>query len=416
MLCGAFLLSVWYDLVFGLSYWVEDDGSLGEQRVKTIDRTRWRQGLWLDMGIAGAYTVVAILELALSSEFEGIVDPPLVIFVLMQTGLLGLRRRFPLAIHLIALLGLALQATSYPLGVSTDASLISMYSVAAYSSWRRAGAAAAVTVATVAWVIPRVPGWDNWDLITTSWLWLGVAMLGLFSRLQQNEAERRTRQLAQLELERKQFRKKVVAEERARMARELHDSVGHSVTGIVLLAGAIRTADDDPQIVHDAVGAIERSGLEALAELDAVVGLLRDEDEHSDVARQPGLRNLDQLLSTAEEVGLEVETTIDHSEPLTASIDRAAFRVVQESLTNASRYANPAAVSLTIRSRPDTIEIRVENPVMVAPPPSALSGGRGLIGMDERLSILGGTFAAGPTNSGTFLVSATLPIRAEAFD
>lgn len=384
--------------------------------MKTIDRTRWRQGLWLDMGIAGAYTAVAMLELLLSSQFEGVVDPPLVILVLIQTGFLGLRRRFPLAIHLIALLGLALQANSYPLGVSTDASLITMYSVAAYSSWRRAGAAAAVTVATVAWVIPRVPGSDNWDLITTSWLWLGVAALGLFSRLQQSEAERRTRQLAQFEQERNQFRQNVVAEERARMARELHDSVGHSVTGIVLLAGAIRTAGDDPPVIHDAIGAIERSGLDAMAELDAVVGLLRDENERSDVARQPGLRNLDQLLSNAEEVGLKVDTTIDHSEPLTASIDRAAFRIVQESLTNASRYANPATVSLTIRSEPDTIEIKVENPVMVSSPPLALSGGRGLIGMGERLSILGGSFAAGATTDGTFLVSATLPIRQEASD
>jgi signal transduction histidine kinase len=381
--------------------------------MKALDRGAWRQGRWLDIGIASVYSAVALLELALSSQFEGIVDAWLLIFILMQTAVIGWRRRFPFASHLIALLGLALQANGYPLGVSTNASLFTMYSVAAYGSWWQAGAAGAVTLADVVWVITGLPVWDNWDLITTGALWLAVAILGVFSRLQQVEAERRTRQLARLEQDRKQFRKDVVAAERARMARELHDSVGHSVTGIVLLAGAIRTANDDPQIVHDAVGAIERSGLDALAELDAVVGLLRDEDEHSDVARRPGLRNLDRLLSSARDVGLEVETAIDHPHYLPPSIDRAAFRIIQESLTNASRYANPASVSLTIRSKPDTIEIMVENPVLVTPPPSALSGGRGLIGMDERLSILGGTFAAGPTTDGTFLVSATLPVRHE---
>jgi signal transduction histidine kinase len=384
--------------------------------MKTLDRGVWQQGRWLDMGIAGVYSAVALLELALSSQFEGIVDAWLLIFILMQTAVIGWRRRFPFASHLIALLGLALQANGYPLGVSTNASLFTMYSVAAYGSWWQAGAAGAVTMADVVWVITRLPVWDNWDLITTGALWLAVAILGVFSRLQQIEAERRTRQLARLERDRRQFRRDVVAAERARMARELHDSVGHSVTGIVLLAGAIRTAGDDPQVVHDAVGAIECSGLDALAELDAVVGLLRDEDEHSDFARQPGLRNLDRLLGNAKDVGLEVETAIDHLDYVPPSIDRAAFRIVQESLTNASRYANPANVALTIRSKPDAIEITVENPVMMTPAPSALSSGRGLIGMDERLSILGGTFAAGPTKQGTFRVVATLPTRHDASD
>ncbi len=384
--------------------------------MKALDRGVWRQGRWLDMSIAGVYSAVALLELALSSQFEGIVDAWLLLFILMQTAVIGWRRRFPFASHLIALLGLALQANGYPLGVSTNASLFTMYSVAAYGSWWKAGAAGVVTMADVVWVITRLPVWDNWDLITTGALWLAVAILGVFSRLQQIEAERRTRQLARLEQGRKQFRENVVAEERARMARELHDSVGHSVTGIVLLAGAIRTANDDPQIVQDAVGAIECSGLDALAELDAVVGLLRDEDGHSDVARRPGLRNLDRLLDNARDVGLEVETAIDHLDYVPPSIDRAAFRIIQESLTNASRYANPASASLTIRSKPDTIEIMVENPVLITPPPSAMSGGRGLIGMDERLSILGGTFVAGPTTNGTFLVSATLPTRHDATD
>lgn len=373
-------------------------------------RTSWRQGFWLDMGIAGAYTTLALLQLGLSPTFDGIVDPALVIFVLMQTAFLGLRRRYPLAVHLITSLGLALQANGYPLGVSTDATLITMYSVAAYGTWRGATIGVAATLADIYWVVSRNPEWGWWSLMTTYFLWLAIGGLGVFARLQQVEAERRTRQLTQLEQERQLFRQNAVAEERARMARELHDSVGHSVTGIVLLAGAVRDVEEEPEVMRDAVQAIERSGLDAMAELEALIGLLRDEDGGDGLARQPGLRNLDRLMDRASAVGLEVHTEIAQRELLPPSIDRAAFRIIQEALTNAAKYANPARVSVAVRPTEDCIEIEVVNPVLVEAGSSDLSGGRGLIGMDERVSILGGTFVAGPTGNGEFRVRAQLPV------
>lgn len=375
------------------------------------DSSTWRQGLWLDMLLAGSYSALAMMELAFSSSFEGLVDPSLVIFVLMQTAFLGLRRRFPLLVHLIASLGLALQANGHPIGISTDSTLITLYTVAAYCSWRAVGVGVASTVINIYWVLSRFPGWGPWDMVDTYVLWLAIGGLGVFSRLQQVEAARRTRRLAELEQERKVLRQDAVAEERARMARELHDSVGHSVTGIVLLAGAVRAVEEEPEVVRDAVTAIERSGLDAMAELEALIGLLRDEDGEDQLARQPGLRDVDRLVARASAVGLEVDTEIAQGRRLPPSIDRAAFRIIQEALTNAAKYANPARVSVTVRPTDDCIEIEVINPVMIEAKSIDVGGGRGLIGMDERVSILGGTFAAGPTGRGAFRVSAELPIR-----
>ena len=378
--------------------------------MRTLDRLSWRGGYRLDMTIAAGFTGLAMLELALSPTFEGNVDPWLVVFVLMQTAFLGLRRQFPLSVHLIASLGLAFQVYAHPRGVSTDATLITLYSAVAYGSALRAWAAVALTVADIYWVISQFEVWGAWDLIGTYVLWMGVAVLGLFSRLQQTESENRTRRLTQLEEERRSFRQRTVAQERVRMSRELHDAVGHSVTGIVLLAGALRKGAEQPREVREAIGAIERLGTEAMTELEALIGALRDENDDDELAQQPTLHNLDRLLSSAEAMGLDVDADLGTIHSLPPIIDRAAFRVIQESLTNAAKYANPARVSVALRYTPDLIEIEIVNPTIEESRMTILSGGRGLIGMDERVSVLGGTLAAGPTGQREFRVRATLPL------
>ncbi len=377
--------------------------------MKTIDIQSWRQGFWLDSGVAVIFTALAMGQLATSSSFTGVVDPLLVLFVFMQTAFLGFRRRFPLSVHLIATVGLALQAHGYPLGISTSATLITVYSAAAYATRLRAGLALVTTLANVTWVISEIAGWDGWELTDTYIIWMGLGGLGLFSHLQQTQSDRRIRRLTQLEQERKFARQRGAADERDRMARELHDSVGHSVTGMILLAGAVRNVQE-PEAVRDAIGRIERSGMDAMAELDALLGLLRDQDEQDEFT-QPGLRHLDQLFAKASAVGLDVSNQVAQGQPLPPTIDRAAFRIIQESLTNAAKYANPALVSVAVRPAGESVEIEIVNPITSHSEATMLGGGRGLIGMDERASILGGTFAAGPTGLGEFRVVATLPIE-----
>jgi signal transduction histidine kinase len=315
-------------------------------------------------------------------------------------------------VHLVASLGLALQVSNYPRGISTDATLITLYSAVAYGSRLGAWAAVALTAVDIYWVISRFEVWGAWDLIGTYVLWMGIAVLGLFSRLQQTEAVNRTRRLTQLEDEQRSFRQRTVAEERARMSRELHDAVGHSVTGIILLAGALRSAAEQPQDVREANEAIERLGTEAMTELEALIGALRaDQGDDHELAQQPTLQILDRLLSSAEAMGLEVDADFGTVHSLPPVIDRAAFRIIQESLTNAAKYANPARVSVALRYAPDSIEIEIVNPTIEESRTTILSGGRGLIGMDERVSIVGGTLAAGPTGQREFRVRATLPLR-----
>jgi signal transduction histidine kinase len=379
--------------------------------MRTLDGLSWREGNRLDMAIAVGFTALAMLELAFSPTFEGAVDPLLVVFVLMQTAFLGLRRQFPFSVHLIASLGLAFQVYAHPRGISTDATLITLYSAVAYGSVLCAWTSVATTVVNIYWVISRFEVWGAWDLISTNVLWMGIATLGLFSRLQQTESEKRTRRLTQLEDEQRSFRQRTVAEERARMSRELHDAVGHSVTGIILLAGALRKRADQSQEDREAIEAIERSGTEAMTELEALIGLLRDEGDDDEFAQRSTLHNLDRLLSSAEAMGLEVDADLCTMHWLPPVIDRAAFRVIQESLTNAAKYANPAKVSVALRYAPDSIEIEIVNPTIQESRTTILSGGRGLIGMDERLSILGGTLAAGPTGQREFRVRATLPLE-----
>lgn len=378
--------------------------------MRTLDRSLWRGGYRLDLAIAASFTGLALLELAFSPTFEGTVDPALVIFVLMQTTFLGLRRQFPFSVHLIASFGLAFQVYAHPRGISTDATLITLYSATAYGSARCASMAVVTTVANIYWVISRFESWGVWDLVSTNVIWMGVAVLGMFSRLQRAESEHRTRQLTQLEEERRSFRQRTVAEERARMGRELHDAVGHSVTGIILLAGALRRGGEQPREVHEAIEAIERSGTEAMTELEALIGVLRDESDADERAHQPTLHNLDRLFSNAEVLGLTVEADLGTIRSLPPIIDRAAFRVIQESLTNAAKYANPARVSVAVRYEPDSIEIEIVNPTIEHSMTTILSGARGLIGMGERVSILGGTLTVGPTGRGTFRVQATLPL------
>lgn len=382
--------------------------------MRSLSRFAGPDGRRLDVAIAVGFTTLALIELAGSPTFDGLVSFRLILFVMMQTGLLAFRRRFPLTVHLIASLGLALQVNSYPRGISTDATLITLYSATAYARIPAAALAVAVTTTDVYWVVSRFDGFGAWDLLNPMVTWAGVAVLGFFSRFQQIQTERRIRRLAEFEAERASLRQRAIAEERGRMAQELHDAVGHSVTGIVLLAGALRDEEDQPAHVRTAIDAIERSGSDAMAELDALIGVLRNDGADDELDHQPTLENLHRLFSNAEAMGLDVVADVQAPDHLAPVIDRAAFRIIQESLTNAAKYANPGEVTVAVRPTVDSIEIEVRNPTKSDPPTTILSGGQGLIGMNERLSVLGGTLEAGPMGQGEFRLLAILPLDARS--
>jgi signal transduction histidine kinase len=200
----------------------------------------------------------------------------------------------------------------------------------------------------------------------------------------------------------------VVAEERARIARELHDSAGHALNTILVQAGAARVLRErDSERSAQAVATIEDLARETIEEIDRIVGLLR-EDREMDRSPLPGIDQIPALVERQRAGGLDVHLTIDGepSRPPPTPVSRAVYRIAQESLTNASRHGTGAA-AIAIQLGPDALELSVTNPVTthVEPRPG---GGRGIAGMRERAKLLGGSLQAG-RNGSRFELHAQLP-------
>ncbi|WP_308249969.1 sensor histidine kinase [Sphaerisporangium fuscum] len=196
--------------------------------------------------------------------------------------------------------------------------------------------------------------------------------------------------------------------ERNRLARELHDSIGHALTVTTLQAAAAsQVLDTDPAFARQALAAIEETGRAAAEDLDRVLGMLR-EGEQSDGLPHHGLADLGRLLAHSRGTGVEVRTDVDGPvEALPAPVSREGYRIIQESLTNVLRHAGPVPVTLRVAAGRRALTIDVANPVTGAYP--RREGGRGLDGMRERVRLLGGTMTAGP-DGGQWKVSVHLPL------
>ena len=211
-----------------------------------------------------------------------------------------------------------------------------------------------------------------------------------------------------------------VAEERGRIARELHDVVAHSVSVMVVQAGAARrSVAGNPDQATTALTQIEATGRQALAEMRRLLGLLRDgQDGTAALTPQPSLAHLDSLLAAAREAGLPVELAVE-GEPrqLPAGIDLSAYRIVQEALTNSLKHAGPAQATVRVRYGRKALEVQVWDDGRGAPREAADPNGRaegdghGLIGMRERVALFGGSLEVGTRRPGRgFLVAARLPL------
>ncbi|GAA3230213.1 histidine kinase [Pseudonocardia petroleophila] len=197
--------------------------------------------------------------------------------------------------------------------------------------------------------------------------------------------------------------------QRNRLARELHDSVGHALTVTTLQAGAAaRVLDSDPAFVARALDAIADAGRTALDELDHVLGLLRDgADDAPDRVPQPDLRDLDALLHSTRAAGVEITADVGGApDVVPPAVSREAYRIVQEGLTNAARHAGSAPVRLRVAVDGDAVVLELANPLGAA---GRAGGGRGITGMRERIAVLGGELTAGP-GSGEWRVHARLPL------
>jgi len=208
---------------------------------------------------------------------------------------------------------------------------------------------------------------------------------------------------------------RAVAEERRRIAREMHDVVAHSVSTMVIQAGgARRILARDPQRAIEAAALIERTGREALSEMRHLLGVLHAGDEAAALAPQPTLHELGALIERSRAAGLPVELHVTGElGELPAGVDLAAYRVVQEALTNALKHGGGRA-EVRVEHGGDELLLTVSDRGDGTPRPRAESGGHGLVGMRERVRVIGGDLRAGPRPGGGFEVEARLPLQGEA--
>jgi len=278
-----------------------------------------------------------------------------------------------------------------------------MYALTVWtSSWVFAVGAALVAVPTLLSVAIRgePKGGVSFTLIT-------LAVMVLVRRLV-GDWERRAR-IA--ERERDVAAREAVVEERARIARELHDVIAHHVSMIVLQAGAERRVlDGADSSTREVLETVERTGRSALTEMRRLLGMLRG-DEYRPLTPQPSLADVPTLIGQLSDAGLPVELHVE-GEPteLPVGIDLSAYRIVQEALTNALKHAGDARASVDIRYGADSLELEIaDDGAGVATPTE--SGGHGLVGMRERVALYGGRLDAGLRPGGGFAVRVLLPIR-----
>jgi len=320
--------------------------------------------------------------------------------------LLTLRRRAPfwpfLLSALLSLVSPAINGALTPLA----------YSVGRYDGrWPRR----IITAASGVLVVARP--WDGGPAGEQVSRWLGGAVLvllpgavGIYVRTRAQLLSALRERAERAEAEQELLARDAVLTERTRIAREMHDAVGHRVSLMVLQAGAIEMAAADQQRVEQLAGQMQTAGRQALDELRQMVGVLRaGEAEDAPLAPQPGLEALGPLVEESRQAGMAVELTeLPDSARVDPAVSRAAYRIVQEALTNAAKHAPGAPVRVAVAHPAEQLVVRVVNGPGRASEPAA-GGGYGLVGLAERVRTLGGRLTAEPRLDGGFEVEAELP-------
>jgi signal transduction histidine kinase len=369
-------------------------------------RTR---GIWLEVAIA-VLSTVAIGAGGATGDRGPVpvaVFAPVtaVVFVLLLT----LRRRAPFVPFLLA----ALLSVLSP---AIDAALAPLsYAVGRYvGRWPVRNVAAVVGMVVVARPWAGGPAGDQFSR------WIGGAVLvllpgavGIYVRTRALLLQALRDRAERAEAERELLARDAVLIERTRIAREMHDAVGHRVSLMVLQAGAIEMAAADRTRVEQLAGQVQTAGRQALEELRQMVGVLRGEetDDAAPLGPQPGLADLTSLVAQSRDAGLTVDLTTppEGTPPVDPVAGRAAYRIVQEALTNAGKHAPGAAVRVTVERPADLLVVRVVNGPSHVRVDDAPGGGYGLVGLGERVRTLGGRLTTGARLDGGFEVEAVLP-------
>jgi signal transduction histidine kinase len=376
--------------------------------------------------VALALAVVGQLEL-----WAGSSDGPraaAVVAALVATMPLLLRRRFPFGAPAVLFAGLALVSLVSPAAVYGGTSftlfalMLAFWAAGAQRERQPAVAGAAIGLAAVGVMLATagrggVVRTGDAELSLFIWSLIAVGLpLGAFAlRARAQRAAELQERADRLEREREQRTRAAVAAERARIARDLHDVIAHSVTVMTVQGGAARLLlDSDPGRARGPLLVVEETGHQALADMRRLVGIVQDVPERAPaLTPQPGLADLPALAETLQRAGLPTDLVV-HGEPetLTPGVELTAYRVVQEALTNALKHAGPATARVTVIYEPQALRLEITDD---GPGTSSQrNGGHGLVGMRERVALYGGRLEVGPRASGGFSVRARLPLERQA--
>ncbi|MCH0561188.1 sensor histidine kinase [Streptomyces sp. MUM 16J] len=339
---------------------------------------------------------------------------PLYLLVALHPLPLAVRRRYPL-LAFAAVMGTGLAVGGQATWVTIAICCIAAYSAIVHSRYRVPATAALLIAAVLAGLAfqnaaPSLPGWSAGSVIL-----LLAAVVASAVRYWQNQLRASQLRVVALQREQEEATRRAVAEERSRITAELHDVVTHNVSVMVIQAGAARTVMDvAPEESKRALLAVEAGGRAAMSELRAVMSLLAPSETDEDALQpQPGLDRLDALVERVRSAGMPVDLVVSlPAQPLSSGVELAAYRVVQEAMTNALKHAVGAKASVRLDHDDTWLEMEISNTPGTAGAQAATGNGRGLIGLRERLAVYGGSLATHRLEDGGFRLAARLPWRA----
>ncbi|MEV0488534.1 sensor histidine kinase [Streptomyces atratus] len=327
---------------------------------------------------------------------------------------LAYRRRYPL-IAFAGAMGATLAMGDDATWMGVVTCVIGAYNAVMYSRYRTRAMAAMVLAAVLAGLAfkdaePILPGWSSPAVVL-----LIAGVLASLVRIWQRQLAASRDRYTQLQQAQEEATRRAVEEERSRIAAELHDVVTHNVSVMVIQAGAARKVmDAAPERSKEALLTVEAGGRAAMAELRHVMGLLAapDHERPDGLEPQPGLGQMDALVERVRAAGTPVHVAVSlPPDPLPPGVDLAAYRVVQEALTNTIKHAPGAEASVMIGYAEDSLEIEVMDTGGVRDAVPAAGNGRGLIGLRERLTVYHGELTSGTTLAGGYRIKARIPWR-----
>jgi signal transduction histidine kinase len=409
-----------FRVVLADDVWIvlEDEAARSRSEyLHTVKLWRLASRYWFDVLILAAIAMGIAIVLHDHGTFDGPyrslwLDVPLIVAVVAP---LFARRWFPFGAPVAVVIAVVAATLLDDRLVPNNfivflAGCAAVFLLALLRDWRQAVAGLAIVFGAEGFVARTDPNGGIGDFVFSNLVFGVVWIVGFSLGRKFEEGEEAKERAARAEHEREERARAAVAEERARIARELHDVVGHSVSVMTVQASGVRRLlrpDQDRE--REALLVVERTGREALAEMRRMVGVLRRPEEAPALAPQPSLDHVNRLVEQAREAGLPVELRIEgEASQLPAGVDLTAYRLVQEGLTNVVKHAQATRAEVLVDYGDSYLEVTVSDDGTGVG--NGDRGGHGLVGMRERVSVYGGELDAGPQPGGGYRLRAKLPL------